>query len=109
MQTGLKFDENKPQYATYYPDMSDAIEGFTAVASYGAKKYGESQTTPNWSILSEAIPRLKNSLMRHVHKYLTGEMYDNESGEKHLSHIIWNAGILLKLENRGGIENARAR
>lgn len=100
MSEGKKFDEDKPMFATYYPDFSDAFEAFTSVATYGAKKYDEDRETPNWSVLPDALPRLKNSLMRHVHKYLIGEEIDTESGQSHLAHIIWNAGILLKLERK---------
>lgn len=98
MSEGQKFDEDKPKFATFYADFSDALEAFVSVATYGAKKYGEDRENPNWSTLPDALPRIKDSLMRHVHKYLIGEETDNESGQPHLAHIVWNASILLKLE-----------
>lgn len=100
MSEGKKFDEDKPMFATFYPDMAIAVEAFTAVATHGAKKYNEDREIPNWSVLPDAVPRIKNSMMRHIHKYLTGEDMDIESGQSHLAHIIWNASILLNLEKK---------
>lgn len=98
METGKKYDDDKPKLAEFYTDMKETIEAFVGVAQYGADKYDENRETPNWSVLSDAVPRIKNSMMRHVHKYLCGETIDRESGHPHLAHLIWNAGMLLKLE-----------
>ncbi len=98
--TGKKFDDDKPMLATFYPDFANAYKGLIAVATHGAKKYDEDRNNPNWQNLENADERLKNSLFRHLDKYLTGEDIDIESGQSHLAHIIWNACILYELELR---------
>lgn len=71
MGEGRKYDMGKPLFATYYPDMATAFKAFVEVAEYGAEKYKESEDGErNWETLPDAIPRLKNSLFRHLDKYL---------------------------------------
>lgn len=97
---GIKYDNEKPQLAAFYPDFAKAYRAMVEVAQYGAGKYKEERENPNWLNVENSTERYKNSLFRHLDKYLTGEYNDKESGHSHLAHILWNAAILYQLEEK---------
>lgn len=79
----------------------EAIEAYSRVAEFGAKKYA----SWNWSA---GLPRMQlaASLLRHLFKYMRGEDIDPESGLTHTDHILWNAAALAH-HHTHGIEDDR--
>lgn len=53
--------------------------------------------------LAQTIPKYRASLYRHVLSYLADKKTDPKSGRPHLAHVIVNAAILYRLENRAAI------
>lgn len=61
------------------------------VLTYGAKKYkpeGWRQVEPT---------RYVGALLRHLVAYMNGEEYDEESGLRHIDHVLCNAAFLVDL------------
>jgi len=83
---GKKFDGDKLRMDLIPPEV---IEEIGKVLTYGAKKYGDN----NWQNV-EAY-RYKAALMRHYINWCKGEECDDESGLKHLSHMLTNVAFLL--------------
>lgn len=50
--------------------------------------------------LAETLPKYRASLMRHVLAYYADDKVDPESSRPALAHVIVNASILYRLENR---------
>lgn len=50
--------------------------------------------------LSETLPKYRASLFRHVLAYFADELVDPKSTRPTLAHVITNAAILYRLENR---------
>ena len=60
----------------------------------GAIKYGER----NWE-KGIKFGRLFAAMMRHAIKWWAGEKYDPVDGQHHLTAVMWNAMVLMELEN----------
>ena len=60
----------------------------------GKEKYG----TRNWE-KGMKFGRLFAAMMRHAIKYWAGEKYDPIDGQHHLTAVMWNAMVLMELEN----------
>lgn len=87
---GKKYDNGKLRYDLIPPEV---IEALATVLTYGSDKYGDN----NWQGLEDANRRYYAALMRHVESWRKGEEQDQESGLKHLSHVLCNAAFLLYL------------
>lgn len=75
-------------------DARYALEGAAEVLSFGAQKYSRG----NWlSGLSDT--NCIDSMLRHLIKYQSGEMLDEESGLHHLDHVLCNALFLAHHHN----------
>jgi hypothetical protein len=88
-EEGLKYDNEKPRWDIL---PYDAVNEIVKVMTYGAKKYAPH----NWKKVSPA--RFEAAMMRHFEAYKRGEVYDDESGLMHLSHMACNALFLVYLE-----------
>lgn len=75
---GVKFDQDKPRMELLD---AKALEGLTAVLTFGANKYA----AHNWrSGLSYS--RVIGALLRHISAIQQGEDIDPESGLPHIDH-----------------------
>ena len=72
------------------------IEDVAKVGDYGAKKY----TQGNWRGGSSWM-RFAGSCARHLFRYISGELLDNESGLPHLAHCAYDCLILLTWAREG--------
>jgi hypothetical protein len=72
------------------------IEDVAKVGDYGAKKY----TQGNWRGGSSWM-RFAGSCTRHLYRYISGELLDNESGLPHLAHCAYDCLILLTWAREG--------
>jgi hypothetical protein len=68
----------------------------------GAKKYGEN----TWQNLDDGYNRYKGAMMRHLVLYEKGEIFDEETGCRHLAQVAWNAIAMLhcSLHIKGGFK-----
>ena len=94
---GKKYDDGKPEYATFLAHFPKALEGLVKVATYGRDKYDEDSTYQNWRNVPDAKIRYTNALFRHLLKHIQGEVIDNESHLPHLYHALWNVCAVIEL------------
>lgn len=95
----------------------DCLEDIARVYTEGAKKYGDN----SWQHLDNGYERYKGALLRHLYR-AENEIFDEETGCRHLAQVAWNAIALLWLSKAkepdlidkfssnifGGIKNDRA-
>ena len=84
---GLKFDTGKLQYSLIPPETLSAL---AEVLTFGARKYA----IDGWKYVPDAKRRYMDALFRHLVAFRSGELYDQESGLSHLSHVLANASFL---------------
>lgn len=74
----------------------DTIEEVALVLDRGAEKYGQD----NWKLCEHKdLDRYKSAALRHLSKYMQGELVDQETGFKHLAHAVTNLLFLIHKEN----------
>lgn len=84
---GLKFDTGKLQYSLIPTETTKAL---AEVLTFGARKYA----IDGWKYVPDAKRRYMDALIRHLEAFRSGELYDQESGLSHLSHVLANASFL---------------
>jgi hypothetical protein len=72
------------------------LEDVAKVGDYGSKKY----TQGNWRGGSSWM-RFAGSCTRHLYRYISGELLDNESHLPHLAHCAYDCLILLTWAREG--------
>lgn len=87
---GLRFNEGKPRWSLV--DFKD-LEGMVNVLEFGANKYSDH----NWrkGLMTTGIV---DSLMRHIASYLEGQDIDEESGLRHIDHMMCNVMFLSRMD-----------
>jgi len=90
---GLRYDEGKPR-VDLLP--ADALMELGRVYGAGAKKYGDH----NW-MRGMAWSKVLGPLLRHLFKWMVGHEVDEETGQRHIAMVAWNAIALLTYELRG--------
>ena len=90
---GKRYDAGKLRLDLIPPE---ATLYLARVLTLGAQKY----EARNWE-LGMDWSRCLGSLKRHLLKWELGQTVDDESGEPHLAHVMWNAMALLVYETRG--------
>lgn len=83
----LKFDTDKLRYDLI---PTEATKALAEVLTYGAKKY----KPDNWKYC-EDVNRYIAALMRHLEAHRSNELYDEDSGMLHMSHVLTNAAFIL--------------
>ena len=69
----------------------EEIEDIVKVYHEGAKKYA-----PNsWQNLENGFERYRGAMMRHLMAHMKGEVFDEETGCRHLAQVAWNAIAML--------------
>ena len=93
-----RFNAGKPQLS-YMLDAPNAMEGLARVFAEGAKKYDRD----NWK---KGLDRLElvDCLLRHLQKAQRGLVLDDETGQDHLYHVLWNALVLAEQYGEGSNE-----
>lgn len=88
---GIKHDLDKEKFDLM--PMMPLLE-LAKLFTLGAVKYG----VRNWE-KGMKFGRLFAAMMRHSIKWWAGEKYDQENGQHHLVAVMWNAMVLMELEN----------
>jgi len=75
-------------------DFPKATESLCRVMEFGASKYAMN----DWKSGGD-VRGLEDSLLRHLHKYHNKEDLDEESGESHLGHALFNLMAIIESKN----------
>lgn len=97
--TGMKFDADKIRFDLIPPIATEAL---AAVLTYGAKKYKPN----NWRSVDPE--RYVAAFERHWHAFISGELFDKESGLPHLAHCMTNLAFLLELNYKPELQQRLA-
>lgn len=74
----------------YFPR---AVASVATVSAFGATKYAWN----GWLHVPDGFSRYSDGLVRHLAEEGKGEVYDDESGLRHASHVAWNSLARLEL------------
>lgn len=86
----MKFDTTKLRYDLIPTSSTKAL---AEVLTYGAKKYKPN----NWK--QGDLDRYTAAAMRHLEAWRGGEKLDEESGLKHLAHLMTNIAFMIELDS----------
>ena len=91
--TGLRYNTGKLRYDLLPPD---ALEALVKVFTIGAVKYAPRnwENGFNWT-------ECYASLQRHAAEWAKGVDIDEETGQLHMAHVMWNAMALTTFMLRG--------
>lgn len=96
--TGLRYNEGKlPWHLVDFRALKSMVE----VLEYGAKKYAEDQWKKGLS-----LKEIRDSFLRHVIEWNSGQEVDSESGKDHIGHMMCN---LLFYEYFTKVDPSKAR
>ncbi len=98
---GQRLDDGKSR-VDLFP--GDALLELGHVYRKGAEKYAPR----NWE---RGMPwsKMIGPLLRHLFKWMAGHTIDEETGQRHIAMVVWNAVGLLTYELRGIGEDDRAK
>ena len=91
-QVGMKDVANKLRWDLLPVEL---VEEVVRVLTYGANKYPDASSVPNWTLVEDASNKYYAAAMRHIVEYRKGNLTDNESGLLHLAHAITNLLLLI--------------
>lgn len=97
LKTGVKFDQEKPQW-TLVP--FKAFDHVVEVLTIGARKYAPD----NWKKVPNARQRYIDAAFRHMSAYAGGEKLDAETGKNHLAHAVCCLLFLLAFDLDSSLE-----
>ena len=104
---GKKFDTGKPRYSLI-PDM--VLLEVVKVLTYGAAKYDEDQSDPNWRHVPDARNRYYDATMRHVEDWKHNDSHhDPETGFHPLAHAIADLMFLMQIDLENSVEQGDAQ
>lgn len=86
-EKGSKVDAGKPRMDLVLGGFASALIEVAKVGTFGANKY----TDDGWKEVPKGKGRYSDAMLRHYAYEKNGELYDDESGLLHASHLAWNA------------------
>lgn len=88
--SATKYDDGKPQYALI---PAVPLEALAKLFTIGGRKY----SPWNWR-KGMAWSRIFSAMMRHAWAWMRGERYDQETGQHHMTSVMWCAMVLFEYE-----------
>lgn len=98
---GAKGDGGKDRAWLCLCGFSNALAAVAKVTTFGANKY----TPGGWVEVPDASNRYMDAFARHMLKFGSNEIMDEDSKCKHLAQMIWNLLAVLELEERAANPN----
>ena len=97
LENAAKAQEAKADAGKLRPTLcpTKIIWAITKIREYGCQKYHDPD---NWKRVEPE--RYKDAAYRHWLAYVSGEIFDRESGLPHLWHCACNVAFLIELEER---------
>lgn len=97
-EKATRFNNGKPEMSEILK-FGSALVDVATVMEMGAIKY----EVGNWLKGGKPDKEYLDSAMRHLMAHISGELYDQELGTKHLANAAWNllAALLLAEELQG--------
>lgn len=92
-QPGVKDDKAKPLPELVLGGFAQGLAEVVAVGTFGARKY----TPGGWKTVPNGEERYLEAAARHRLARQQGEVFDQESGQRHLAHEAWNILAALSL------------
>ena len=93
-QAGAKLDAGKNRLGLVFGGFANALQGVGKVGTYGANKYSDH----GWREVPDAVERYTDALLRHQMAVLAGEVFDEDSGLRHVDQVAWNALAIAELK-----------
>ena len=81
-EKSLRYNSGKPKWSQIH---YKSLEPMIKVLEYGESKYNKK----NWQVGLDLV-EIQESMQRHLAAVMDGELYDKESGELHIGHIMSN-------------------
>ena len=78
----LRYNSGKPKWSQIH---YKSLEPMIKVLEYGESKYNKK----NWQVGLDLV-EIQESMQRHLAAVMDGELYDKESGELHIGHVMSN-------------------
>ena len=94
--TGMKYDGGKLLSSLLYVGLAFELEEITAVLTYGAQKYA----ADSWQSVPDGRRRYMDATYRHLTAMAKGELWDEESGLRHVAHAITNLLFISWLDRQ---------
>lgn len=92
--TGAKYDGGKLRVGLLLNGLAIELEEVAAVLTYGGQKYA----ADSWRDVPEGRVRYFDAFGRHLLKMSSGEVFDAESGLRHIAHITTNSLFVAYLD-----------
>lgn len=99
-EKALRYNETKPKvdYILHYPR---AIELIARILEIGEIKYAPL----NWKKGGNTNESYLAAALRHMLKFVDGEIFDKEYGTHHIGHAIWNLMTMFELNGHEIIDS----
>lgn len=81
---GMKFDAGKLRVGLLFQGLAVELEEVAAVLTYGGQKY----EAHSWQTVPDGRERYFDAAGRHLLRLSAGEQFDEESGLRHIAHLI---------------------
>ena len=81
-EKATRHNQGKPQWSQIH---YKSVEPMIRVLEFGAQKYNKK----NWQKPMD-LEEIQESAQRHLAAVMDGEIYDKESGELHMAHVMTN-------------------
>lgn len=95
-EKGYKADNGKNRLGLVLGGFANGLKEVGLIGTFGANKY----TDNGWQEVKNGENRYLDALFRHLFAHLSGEVFDPESGYRHLAHVAWNALAILTLSHK---------
>lgn len=94
-KVAARMNSGKPKLSYFVRSFTKALEAVARVKEFGANKY----TDNNWRLGGKPDDEYWDSFTRHMVLFLSGEVYDQDSGCHHIGHMVWNLCAMYELNH----------
>lgn len=93
------------RYNAGKPDMSYLLEFYSSLSQFARVcTFGETKYSRGNYLKGLPLSNLMAAAIRHMGKFMQGFEEDEESGEHHLAHAVWNLLVALEQQSQEGYD-----